>query len=73
MNTWKKPAPKAPTPTPMNMKPSWLTVEYASTFFRSVWKRPIEAAKSAVAAPVTATTAMAAGDRTKMNEVRATR
>ena len=27
VSTWKKPAPKAPTPTPMNMKPSWLTVE----------------------------------------------
>jgi hypothetical protein len=27
VNTWKKPALKAPTPTPMNMKPSWLTVE----------------------------------------------
>jgi hypothetical protein len=25
--TWKKPAQNAPTPTPMNMKPSWLTVE----------------------------------------------
>ena len=27
VKTWKKPAVKAPTPTPMNMKPSWLTVE----------------------------------------------
>jgi hypothetical protein len=27
VNTWKKPAVKAPTPTPRNMKPSWLMVE----------------------------------------------
>ncbi len=27
VKTWKKPAENAPTPTPMNMKPSWLTVE----------------------------------------------
>ena len=27
VNTWKKPAVNAPTPTPRNMKPSWLTVE----------------------------------------------
>ena len=26
VKTWKKPAVKAPTPTPRNMKPSWLTV-----------------------------------------------
>ena len=27
VKTWKKPAVNAPTPTPRNMKPSWLTVE----------------------------------------------
>ena len=27
VNTWNMPAEKAPAPMPMNMKPSWLTVE----------------------------------------------
>ncbi len=27
VNRWKTPAANAPTPTPMNMKPSWDTVE----------------------------------------------
>src|SRR6185503_7382212 len=71
--TWKKPAAKAPTPTPMNMKPSWLTVEYASTFFRSVCAKAIDAARMAVKAPVQAMIAIAAGDITKRKERRATR
>src|SRR3954465_2380167 len=36
------------------MKPSWLTVEYASTFLMSFCTQPIVAASNAVAAPVTA-------------------
>ena len=39
VKTWKKPAANAPTPTPRNMKPSWLTVEYASTFLMSFCTR----------------------------------
>src|ERR1041384_6281853 len=38
------PAKKAPTPTPMNMKPSCDTVEYASTFLMSFCEVPIWAA-----------------------------
>ena len=41
--------------------PSCDSVEYASTFLMSVWAKAIEAAKNAVAAPMTATTADAAG------------
>jgi hypothetical protein len=46
------------------MNPSWLTVEYASTFLKSFCANPMIAAKSAVAAPVRATIAMIAGDST---------
>src|SRR5437763_8788656 len=69
---WKMPAQYAPTPTPMNMKPSWLTVEYASTFLMSYWKKPIEAAKMAVRTPMTATTVMAAELSAKRKLSRAT-
>ena len=51
----------SPVPTPANMKPSWLTVEYASTFLKSFWAKPMIAANSAVAAPTIATIASAAG------------
>ena len=50
-----------PVPTPTNMKPSWLTVEYASTFLMSFCAKPMIAANSAVAAPTSATIAIAAG------------
>src|SRR3954454_6302428 len=43
------------------MKPSWLTVEYASTFLMSFCTQPIVAASNAVAAPVTAITASDTG------------
>ena len=62
--TWKRPAPNAPTPTPTNMKPSWLTVEYAKTFLMSVCAKPIVAAYKAVNAPTQATTVIASGDWT---------
>ncbi len=38
------------------MKPSWLMVEYASTFLMSYWPTAMVAAKNAVAAPTMATT-----------------
>jgi hypothetical protein len=44
------------------MKPSWLTVEYASTFLMSFCATATVAAKSAVAAP---TIAMMAGAQVK--------
>ena len=43
------------------MKPSCEIVEYASTFLMSVCATAIVAAKNAVAAPMTATTADASG------------
>ena len=61
---WKTPPSKFPVPTPANMKPSWLTVEYASTFLKSFWAKPMMAANSAVAAPTRATIASMAGART---------
>src|SRR5437870_13520748 len=66
------PAQYTPTPTPMNMKPSWLTVEYARTFLMSYWKKPIDAAKMAVSTPTTATTVIAGGLSAKRKFSRAT-
>ena len=43
------------------MKPSWLTVEYASTFLKSFCAKPMIAANTAVSAPTIATIASAAG------------
>src|SRR5712692_9701814 len=57
---WKMPAQYAPTPTPMNMKPSCERVTEARTFLMSHWKKPIEAAKMAGRTPVKANTVMAA-------------
>ena len=45
-----------PVPAATNMKPSWLTVEYASTFFRSVCANAMNAAPSAVMSPTYYTT-----------------
>ena len=70
VKTWKKPAANAPTPTPRNMKPSWLMVLYASTFLMSFCTSAIVAAKSAVAAPMIAMTIITNGDSTKMNDRR---
>ena len=44
-----------PVPKARNMYPNWLTVEYASTRFRSVWVKAINPASSAVKPPMTAT------------------
>ena len=57
---WKIPATGANTPAATNMNPSWLTVEYAKTFFRSNCRSAIDAAKIAVNAPTTAIVAIAA-------------
>ncbi len=38
-------------PTARNMYPSWLTVEYASTFLMSFWATAMVAANNAVSAP----------------------
>src|SRR5687768_1197619 len=70
---WKAPATYAPTPTAMNMKPSWDTVEYASTFLMSHCLSPIVAANSAVTAPTTATVRLATGDIENSAELRAMR
>ena len=70
---WKTPAAYAPTPTPTNMYPSWLTVEYARTRLMSVWTSPIVAAKTAVRTPTHATTSRATPDRSKSAWARATR
>ena len=51
---WKIAAVYAPDPTARNMYPSWLTVEYASTFLMSFWATAIVAANNAVAAPTIA-------------------
>src|SRR4051812_23858295 len=51
---WKMAATYAPEPTARNMYPSWLTVEYASTFLMSRWLTATVAANSAVAAPTIA-------------------
>ncbi len=54
------------------MNPSWLTVEYASTFLMSFCASPIEAANTAVNPPTTATTSIAVGEIAKMKLVLAT-
>src|SRR3990172_398890 len=54
------------------MVPSWLTVEYASTFLMSVATTPIVAANNAVAAPTPATTAIASGVAAYSHDIRHT-
>ena len=49
--TWNMAALYAPMPSATNMYPSWLTVEYASTFLMSFWNKPTLAAINAVAVP----------------------
>src|SRR6185295_1655863 len=56
----------------MNMKPSWETVEYASTFLMSYCTKPMVAANIAVAAPVTAMVVIATGESAKRKLRRAT-
>src|SRR5208282_3403415 len=56
------PAVYAPTPIAANMYPSWLTVEYASTFLMSFCAMPMVAANSAVAPPTSAITPIVNGD-----------
>src|SRR6476620_9459167 len=48
---WNSAAVQAPTPSAVTMKPSWLTVEYASTFLMSFWTKASIAPNSAVTAP----------------------
>src|SRR5262249_37294786 len=59
---WKIAAVQLPVPAATNMNPSWLTVEYASTFFMSVWANAMNAAISAVRSPMVATTISAVVD-----------
>jgi hypothetical protein len=61
VNTWKKPALKAPTPHARNMNPSWLTVEYASTFFSSFCTRRDGGREERRRAPTVAMTASTVG------------
>src|SRR5437667_959127 len=70
---WNIPETYAPTPTPMNMYPSWDIVEYARTFLMSHCLSPIVAAKIAVTAPTTATVSEATGESENRNELRAMR
>src|SRR4030043_800517 len=58
---WNIPAMNAPMPTAATMKPSWLMVEYASTFLISNWATAIVAANKAVTAPTIATQFWATG------------
>jgi len=53
------------------MYPSWLIVEYASTFLMSFWEIAINAATSAVAVPTTATIAPETGAISKRTADRA--
>ena len=73
VKTWKMPAANAPQPAAANMKPSWLTVEYASTFLISFCTQPIVAASSAVSAPITAITAIVVGATANTGDSRHTR
>jgi hypothetical protein len=54
VNRWNMAAVQAPTPSEVTMKPSWDTVEYASTFLMSFWTKASSAPNSAVTAPTTA-------------------
>ena len=51
---WNTAGVHAPTPRPIIMYPSWLTVEYASTFLMSVCTKAKSAATMMVMPPITA-------------------
>ena len=59
-------------PAATNMKPSWLTVEYASTFLRSVCANAMNAATSAVSRPTVEITIIAVVDIEYRNDSRHT-
>ena len=59
---WKIAATYAPEPMARNMKPSWLTVEYANTFLMSFCATAMVAAKSAVPTPTHAMSVNTHGD-----------
>src|SRR5260370_34419426 len=65
------PAEKAPTPHPRNIYPNCETVEYANTFLISFCAKPIVAARTAVANPMTATHSIAIGAFMKIADARA--
>ena len=73
VNRWNIAKAYAPTPSASIMYPSWLTVEYASTRLMSFITRPIDAAKIAVNAPMTATTIIIWSDAWNTGKNRATR
>ena len=80
VNRWKIAAVTArlgatgpPQPSAMNMNPSWLTVEYASTRLRSVCAMAMNAASSAVSPPTRVTITCAVGDSTNSGVQRASR
>ena len=58
----------APSPQATNMKPNWLQVEYAITFFISFWKNPTDAAKNAVSSPIMRTKVIIKSDMTINSE-----
>src|SRR5262245_551784 len=69
---WKIAAVQLPVPAATNMNPSCDTVEYASTFFRSVCATAMNAAASAVSMPTVATTISAVVDAAYRNDSRTT-
>ena len=60
-------------PAAMNMKPSWLMVEYASTRLMSSWPSAHVPANSAVTSPTTVTTTSAVPEISKIRCIRTTR
>ncbi len=56
----------------MNMNPSWLIVEYASTFLMSCCTHASRPPRSAVATPITSIALSTAGAASKIGSVRAT-
>src|SRR5438132_13251944 len=70
---WKIAAAGAPTPRAAHMYPRWLRVEYAVTRLMSIWTRATVAAKMAVMAPTTPTTASDGPAAAKSGIERATR
>ena len=69
---WKIAAVQLPVPAATNMKPSWLMVEYASTFLRSVCANAMNAAVSAVSRPTVDTTISAVVEDAYRNDSRHT-
>ncbi len=66
---WKKANAHAPTPSAANMNPSWLMVEYASTFLMSRCGIAASAAPNAEISPAASRTVRAVGAASKSGHV----